>query len=95
MTVTEIWIGVPCTEAAQSAMLDKGYQLQPHTHGAHRQRYVMAHRRKPQVRWTDEEAETLQRWWGVRTAREIGNMLGRSRNSVIGKADRMGLSYDG
>jgi chromosomal replication initiation ATPase DnaA len=42
MTVTEIWLGIPCTQAAQSAMLDKGYQLQPHTHGAHRQRYVMA-----------------------------------------------------
>lgn len=42
MTVTEIWLGIPATEAAQSAMLDKGYQIQPHTHGAHRQRYVMA-----------------------------------------------------
>lgn len=42
MTVTEIHLGVPVTYAAQQEMLDKGYTLQPHEHGAHRQRYVMA-----------------------------------------------------
>ena len=42
MTVTEIHLGVPCTYEAQQEMLDKGYTLQPHAHGVHRQRYVMA-----------------------------------------------------
>lgn len=44
MTVTEIHLGVPCTYEAQQEMLNKGYELEPHAHGAHRQRYVMAHR---------------------------------------------------
>lgn len=44
MTVTEIHLGVPCTYEAQQEMLDKGYTLQPHAHGVHRQRYVIAAR---------------------------------------------------
>ena len=42
MTITEIHLGVPYTYEAQQEMLDKGYTLQPHAHGVHRQRYVIA-----------------------------------------------------
>lgn len=45
--------------------------------------------------WTDAEIETLKRMWGVEgaSASTIARQLpGRTRNSVIAKADRMGLS---
>ncbi len=46
------------------------------------------------MEWTEEAVATLKRFWADgRTAREIGERLGGiSRNSVIGKAHRLGLS---
>ncbi len=45
-------------------------------------------------KWTVETTEKLREMWASgRTAREIGEELGGfSRNAVIGKANRMGLS---
>ena len=88
--ITEITLGVPLTEEAQQRALDQGYTLQPFT-GPFRGRYVMGVRRPQHQRWTAEETATLERLWGFKTARKIGKMLGRSKGSVIGKADRLGL----
>src|SRR3990167_1001838 len=41
--------------------------------------------------WTTEEIEFLTTHWGGASAFAIGEKLGRSRNSVIGKAHRMYL----
>ena len=45
-------------------------------------------------KWTDEAVEKLKEMWvSGKTAREISEELGGfSRNAVIGKANRMGLS---
>ena len=42
--------------------------------------------------WADDEDEVLRQEWakGTRTD-DIGRLLGRSRNSVIGRAHRLGL----
>ena len=44
--------------------------------------------------WTDEKTELLKKLWptGKLSASEIGDELGMSRNSVIGKVHRLGLS---
>ena len=45
--------------------------------------------------WTDERVETLKSLWGAgKTAAEIAKELGEglTRNAVIGKAHRLGLS---
>lgn len=43
--------------------------------------------------WTGDDLALLRREWGNgKSAGDIGAMLGRSRNSVIGKAFRLGLS---
>ena len=44
--------------------------------------------------WTDERIETLKKLWGSgKTAAEIAEELGGvTRNAVIGKANRLGLS---
>jgi GcrA cell cycle regulator len=47
------------------------------------------------VDWTEERVETLARLWGDgHTARQIADALGEgvTRNAVIGKANRLGLS---
>jgi hypothetical protein len=41
--------------------------------------------------WPVEDIAHLRRWWGRRSATEIGNDLKRSKNSVVGKAFRLGL----
>ena len=44
--------------------------------------------------WTDEGVETLKAMWAEgHSAREIGERLGFTRNAVIGKANRLGLSH--
>ena len=44
--------------------------------------------------WTDENVEILETHWSAgRSAREIAEKLGVTRNAVIGKANRMGLSH--
>ncbi len=42
-------------------------------------------------KWKASELEYLRRWWGTRSATNIGATLGRTRNSVIGKSHRLGL----
>jgi len=44
--------------------------------------------------WSKENIEFLQKHWGTCTAREISEKMGAgfTRNSIIGKASRLGLS---
>ena len=44
--------------------------------------------------WTDERVEFLKENWGKHTARELAEKMGAgfTRNSIIGKASRLGLS---
>ena len=47
------------------------------------------------MQWTDGDVETLKALWSKgRSAREIGEKLGVTRNAVIGKANRMGLAHN-
>lgn len=42
-------------------------------------------------RWHALEVDLLDKLWGHKTAAEIGALLSRTRNSVIGKANHLGL----
>ena len=44
--------------------------------------------------WTEEKVEFLKKNWGLATARELAEQMGAgfTRNSIIGKASRLGLS---
>ncbi len=42
--------------------------------------------------WSDEETETLRRMWGTASCAEIAAVIGRSRNAIIGRDYRLGLS---
>ena len=44
--------------------------------------------------WTKENVEFLKKNWGLATARELAEKMGSgfTRNSIIGKASRLGLS---
>ena len=44
--------------------------------------------------WTDDRVEFLKENWGKHTARELAEKMGAgfTRNSIIGKASRLGLS---
>ena len=44
--------------------------------------------------WTDDRVEFLKKNWGLCTARELAEKMGAgfTRNSIIGKASRLGLS---
>lgn len=45
------------------------------------------------IEWTDEQIEELNRLWneGLPTS-EIGRLLGTTKNAVVGKAHRLGLT---
>lgn len=44
--------------------------------------------------WTEDAVDILRTMWTEgRSAREIGERLGMTRNAVIGKANRLGLSH--
>jgi GcrA cell cycle regulator len=46
--------------------------------------------------WTQHQIETLKFYWGSLDAREIGERVGgRTKNAVIGKAERLGLERIG
>lgn len=44
------------------------------------------------VTWTPDKIAIVKRHWGDKTAREIGELVGKSRNAVLGKVQRLGLS---
>jgi hypothetical protein len=41
--------------------------------------------------WTEKEDAILRKHIGHYSMREIGEMLGRTKNSVIGRANRLGI----
>ena len=41
--------------------------------------------------WTSDEDAFLRKWCGRYAMREIAKMLGRTKNSVIGRANRLGI----
>jgi len=45
--------------------------------------------------WTEEEDATLRELWPNTLSSDIADKLGRTRNSVIGRADRLGLKRFG
>lgn len=58
--------------------------------------YIMHVAREPHRNmraWTEAEIAILIRLWRHFTAREIGEQLGRSRNSVIGQVHRLRLNH--
>ena len=56
-------------------------------------RHEPASLKKPDMLWTSEEDALLEKAWGAgESARDIAASLGRSRNSVIGRVNRKGLT---
>lgn len=43
------------------------------------------------VKWPAKDDAILRKLWKSHTAKQIGDLLGRSRNSVIGRAHRLNL----
>lgn len=43
--------------------------------------------------WTNEQIDILTDKWSTRSATEIGAMINKTRNAVIGKAARLGLPH--
>ena len=41
--------------------------------------------------WTPEKIAVVREHWGKKTARQIGAMIGKSKNAVSGKATHLGL----
>lgn len=39
--------------------------------------------------WTKEEIDTIKELWGTKTASDIGKIIGRTKNAVIGKMRRI------
>lgn len=46
-------------------------------------------------RWTPNDDATLRRLWPKNSSEVIANRLGRPRNSICGRAHRLGLKKDG
>lgn len=43
--------------------------------------------------WTPEMKAVVHQWWGDKTAREIGELIGgKTKSAVLGMAHRLGLS---
>jgi hypothetical protein len=42
--------------------------------------------------WSSDQDGVLRRWWGRKSASVIANMVGRSKNAVVGRVFRLGLS---
>jgi GcrA cell cycle regulator len=46
----------------------------------------------PKLKWTPEEDAVLRRLWPTRSARQLGVLLKKTRNAVIGRVQRLKLS---
>ena len=46
------------------------------------------------TQWSAEDDERLKQLYGVMSAAKIGEMLGTTKNAVIGRANRLGLSRE-
>jgi DNA-binding CsgD family transcriptional regulator len=51
-------------------------------------------RPRHEVEWPSADIAYLKKWYAEKTASEIACDLGRSRNAVLNKANRMGLSKE-
>lgn len=47
-------------------------------------------------RWSLEESEILETWWGIKSAKSIAKMVGRTETAVASRANYLGLgkAYD-
>lgn len=62
------------------------------TVSAYRRKMGLAPPSVTMVRWSKKDTQTLKKLASTHSAAQIGKILGRSRNSVIGRADRLGIS---
>lgn len=51
----------------------------------------MTHGNSGKSTWSASQDETLQAEWGILRCRQIANLIGKSKNAVVGRARRLGL----
>lgn len=92
----EAWAGPPASRGAPEA--EEGEEGEPGrwgpAHGVHRMSSTSSTGAARAATWTDERTERLKALWAddALTASVIARRLGISRNAVLGKVHRLGLS---